>query len=155
MQPKMIVEPYNQNLRCEMNRCNHKGQWAIGREGGPKAARTIWCDDCLRSITFACLQALPVDYRNELLEAIGMKLEEAKLQKAENEKLKKQIADMQAEQLKVSMLNDGVIRKAEPKPALTPEPEQKPKTELNQTLAAKKPVQRKSSSGKKSGGKKK
>ncbi len=145
MQPKMIVEPYNQNLRCEINRCGHKGNWAIGREGGPKAARTIWCDDCLRSITFACLQALPVDYRNELLEAIGMKLEEAKLQKAENEKLRRQIADMQAEQLKASMLNDGVIRKAEPKPTLVPEPEP----------AAKKPSQRKSSSGKKSGGKKK
>lgn len=60
---------------------------------------------------------------------------------------------MQAEQLKVSMLNDGVIRKAEPKPV--PVPEIEPKQKSVPTQAVKKPAQRKSSSGKKSGGKKK
>lgn len=123
MQPKMIVEPYNQNLRCEMNRCSHKGQWAIGREGGPKAARTIWCDDCLRSITYACMKALPDDYREELLAAIGLKLEEEKASNAKVEELERQLADAQAEILKSSLVSAGVVRKP----------------------AAKKPVQRKPS----------
>jgi hypothetical protein len=57
------------------------------------------------------MKALPDDYREELLAAIGLKLEEEKASNAKVEELERQLADAQAEILKSSLVSAGVVRR--------------------------------------------